>query len=308
VQSPHGHTHDDATSDRRALAIALVLIAGLMGVELAAGIVARSLALLADAGHMLTDAAALGLALFAVAVAARPASGRWTFGYRRVEILAAQVNGITLLLVGAWIVYSAVRRLIHPPEVRGGIVLVVALVGVLVNLVATRVLARANRESLNVRGAFLHLVTDLAAFAGTAVAGALVLLTGWNRFDPLASLLVAGLAFWASFGLLRDSTRIFLEGSPTHIDPDAVGRALIAEPLVVEAHDLHVWTVGSGFPAASAHVLVEPDADCHAIRRRLERVLAERFDLTHTTLQVDHVGGGGDHVELGAAEPRRTPL
>jgi cobalt-zinc-cadmium efflux system protein len=308
VHSHHGHAHGDSTSDRRPLAIALVLIAGLMVGELAAGLVASSLALLADAGHMLTDAAALGLALFAAAVAARPASGRWTFGYRRVEILAAQVNGITLLLVGVWIVYSAIVRLVDPPQVRGGIVLVVASVGVLVNLLATRVLARANRESLNVRGAFLHLVTDLAAFAGTAVAGALVLLTGWDRFDPLASLLVAGLAFWASFGLLRESTRIFLEGSPTDIDPDAVGRALIAEPQVVEAHDLHVWTVGSGFPTASAHVLVEADADCHAIRRRLERVLAERFDLTHTTLQVDHVGSGGDSVELGAAEPRRTPL
>ena len=307
MHSHHGHAHD-TTADRRALTIALVLIAGLMAGELAAGLVASSLALLADAGHMLTDAAALGLALFAAAVAARPASGRWTFGYRRVEILAAQVNGITLLLVGAWIVYSAIGRLVDPPQVRGGIVLVVASVGVLVNLLATRVLARASRESLNVRGAFLHLVTDLAAFAGTAVAGALVLLTGWDRFDPLASLLVAGLAFWASFGLLRESTRIFLEASPTDIDPDAVGRALIAEPQVVEAHDLHVWTVGSGFPTASAHVLVEADADCHAIRRRLERVLAERFDLTHTTLQVDHVGGGGDNVELGAAEPRRTPL
>ena len=307
MHSHHDHAHD-GTSDRRALTIALLLIGGLMVGELAAGLVASSLALLADAGHMLTDAAALGLALFAAAVAARPASGRWTFGYRRVEILAAQVNGITLLLVGVWIVYSAIGRLVDPPEVRGGIVLVVALVGVLVNLLATRVLARANRESLNVRGAFLHLVTDLAAFAGTAVAGALVLLTGWNRFDPLASLLVAGLAFWASFGLLRDSTRIFLEGSPTDIDPDAVGRALIAEPQVVEAHDLHVWTVGSGFPTASAHILVEAEADCHAIRRRLERVLAERFELTHTTLQVDHVGSGGDSVELGAAEPRRTPL
>ncbi|MEP6976903.1 MAG: cation diffusion facilitator family transporter [Thermoleophilia bacterium] len=308
VHSHHGHAHGDATSDRRALTIALVLITGLMVAELATGLVASSLALLADAGHMLTDAAALGLALFAAAVAARPASGRWTFGYRRVEILAAQVNGITLLLVGAWIVYSAIVRLVDPPQVRGGIVLVVALVGVLVNLLATRVLARASRESLNVRGAFLHLVTDLAAFVGTAVAGALVLLTGWDRFDPLASLLVAGLAFWASFGLLRESTRIFLEGSPTDIDPDAVGRALIAEPQVVEAHDLHVWTVGSGFPTASAHVLVEADADCHAIRRRLERLLAERFELRHTTLQVDHVGGGGDSVELGAAEPRRTPL
>lgn len=308
VHSDHGHAHGDATSDRRALTIALVLIAGLMAGELAAGLVASSLALLADAGHMLTDAAALGFALFAAAVAVRPASGRWTFGYRRVEILAAQVNGITLLLVGAWIVYSAIGRLVDPPQVRGGIVLVVASVGVAVNLLATRVLARASRESLNVRGAFLHLLTDLAAFAGTAVAGALVLLTGWDRFDPLASLLVAGLAFWASFGLLRESTRIFLEGSPTDIDPDAVGRALIAEPQVVEAHDLHVWTVGSGFPTASAHVLVEAEADCHAIRRRLERLLAERFDLTHTTLQVDHVGSGRDKVELGAAEPRRTPL
>ena len=307
MHSHHDHAHD-GTSDRRALTIALLLIGGLMVGELVAGLVASSLALLADAGHMLTDAAALGLALFAAAVAARPASGRWTFGYRRVEILAAQVNGITLLLVGAWIVYSAIGRLVDPPQVRGGIVLVVASVGVLVNLVATRVLARASRESLNVRGAFLHLVTDLAAFAGTAIAGALVLLTGWDRFDPLASLLVAGLAFWASFGLLRESTRIFLEASPTDIDPDAVGRALIAEPQVVEAHDLHVWTVGSGFPTASAHVLVEAEADCHAIRRRLELLLAERFDLTHTTLQVDHVGGGGDNVELGAAEPRRTPL
>ena len=307
MHSHHDHAHD-GTSDRRALTIALLLIGGLMVGELAAGLVASSLALLADAGHMLTDAAALGLALFAAAVAARPASGRWTFGYRRVEILAAQVNGITLLLVGAWIVYSAIGRLVDPPQVRGGIVVVVASVGVLVNLLATRVLARASRESLNVRGAFLHLVTDLAAFAGTAIAGALVLLTGWDRFDPLASLLVAGLAFWASFGLLRESTRIFLEASPTDIDPDAVGRALIAEPQVVEAHDLHVWTVGSGFPTASAHVLVEAEADCHAIRRRLELLLAERFDLTHTTLQVDHVGGGGDNVELGAAEPRRTPL
>jgi cobalt-zinc-cadmium efflux system protein len=306
--SAHDHAHEHRETDARALTIALALIVGLMGVEIAAGIVARSLALLADAGHMLTDAGALALALFAAAVASRPAQGRWTFGYRRAEILAAQANGITLLLVGVWIVYSAIRRLVDPPDVRGGVVLVVALAGVAVNLVATMVLARANRDSLNVRAAFLHIVTDLAAFAGTAVAGALILATGWHRFDPLASLLVAALAFWASYGLLRESTRIFLEGSPGEIDPDAVGRALVAEPNVVEAHDLHVWTVGSGFPAASAHVLVEPGADCHAIRRSLERVLAQRFGLTHTTLQVDHAHGGADHVELGAAEPRRTPL
>jgi cobalt-zinc-cadmium efflux system protein len=286
------HTHDHhehrLAGDRRALGIALVLIVGLMGVEIAAGIVAGSLALLADAGHMLTDAAALGFALFAAALAGRPASGRWTFGYRRLEILAAQTNGLTLLIVAALIVYSAVRRLIDPPDVRGGIVLVVALAGVAVNLVATAVLSRASRESLNVRGAFLHVATDTIAFAATALAGGLILATGWDRFDPVASLLVAVLMLWASYALLHESASIFLERSPSGIDPGAVGRAIVAEPDVVEVHDLHVWTVTSGFPALAAHVLVEQAADCHAIRRSLERMLHDRYGLEHTTLQVDH--------------------
>jgi cobalt-zinc-cadmium efflux system protein len=259
-----------------------------MVVEVVAGIVGGSLALLADAGHMLTDAAALGFALFAAALAGRPASGRWTFGYRRLEILAAQVNGITLLVVAVLIVFSAARRLITPTDVHGGLVLVVALVGVAVNLVATAVLSRASRDSLNVRGAFLHVATDLAAFVATAIAGGLILLTGWNRFDPIASLGVAALMLWASWGLLRDSASIFLERSPEGIDPEAVGRAIVAEPSVVEVHDLHVWTVTSGFPALAAHVLVDHDADCHGVRRDLERMLHERFGLDHTTLQVDH--------------------
>ena len=305
----HGHDHAlDARSDRRVLAAALALLAVFTAVEFAAGLIAGSVALLADAGHMLTDSAALGLALVAAAVAGRPARGRYTFGYRRVEILAAQVNGLLLLLVGLWITYEGIRRLVDPPEVRGGLVLVVALVGVAVNLAATLLLARASRSSLNVEGAFLHVATDLAAFAGTAVAGALVLATGWDRFDPLASLAVAGLAFWASARLLRESTRIFLETSPADVDPDAVGRAIVEAPHVVEAHDLHVWTVTSGFPALSAHVLVEPGADCHAVRRELERLLGERFGLTHTTLQVDHVGGRETPVELGPAVRREAPL
>ncbi|MDX6512322.1 MAG: cobalt-zinc-cadmium efflux system protein [Gaiellaceae bacterium] len=307
----HGHSHDHAHvegGDRKALAGALVLILGLMVAEVVAGVVGGSLALLADAGHMVTDAAALGFALFAAAMAAKPATGRWTYGYRRLEILAAQANGVTLVLVGAWIVYSAVRRLVDPQEVRGGLVLVVALAGVAVNLAATTLLARANRESLNIRGAYLHLVTDLAAFAGTAVAGALVLATGWNRFDPIASLLVAGLAFWAAAGLLRESTRIFLEASPGDIDPGEVGRTIVAEPGVVEVHDLHVWTVSSGFPALSAHVLVESGADCHRLRQELEELLGERFGLDHTTLQVEHVSTQARPVELGDATPRRTPL
>lgn len=282
------HHHRDAGGDRRPLAIALALILGLLVVEVVAGIVGGSLALLADAGHMLTDAAALGFALVAAAFADRPARGRWTFGYRRLEILAAQANGITLLVVAVLIVYSAVRRLISPTEVRGGLVLAVALAGVGVNAIATAVLSRASRESLNVRGAFLHVATDLAAFVATAIAGALILLTGWDRFDPIASIGVAALMLWASWGLIRESASIFLERSPAGIDPDEVGRALVGEPSVVDVHDLHIWTVTSGFPALAAHVLVVPDADCHGVRRDLERMLQERFGLTHTTLQVDH--------------------
>ena len=266
----HGHSHSRA-HDRRLLAIALGLILALMAGEIAAGLVAQSLALLADAGHMLTDAAALAAALVASRLASRPASGPWTFGLGRAEIVAAQANGIALLLVGVWIVYGAIRRLVSPPEVHGGIVLVVALAGVVVNLAATLVLARADRESLNVRGAFLHVATDLAAFVGTAVAGALVLATGWDRFDPLAGLAVAGLCIRSSWTLLRESNRIFMEASPPGIDPDEVARAVAADEDVVSVHDLHVWTVTSGFPALAAHVLVSPDADCHAARRARRR-------------------------------------
>jgi len=281
----HSHVH---TSARRPLAIALGLILGLMIGEVVFGVVAGSLALMADAGHMLTDAAALGLALAAASFAGRPARGRWTFGFRRLEILAAHVNGITLVVVGIVIVYVAIGRLIDPPEVRGGIVLVVALAGIVVNLVAAALLSGPSRHSLNVRGAFLHVATDLAAFVGTAVAGAIVLATGWNRADPVASLVVAALIFWSSFLLLRDSTRILLEVAPE--EPREIADAMLAVPQVADVHDLHVWTVGSGFPAVSAHVLVEPGADCHAIRLQLADLLRGRFGLGHSTLQVEHAG------------------
>ena len=295
----HGHEHHTrADANRRALAIALALIVGLMLGEIAFGIVAGSLALLADAGHMLTDALALAAALVAAGLATRRPGGQWTFGLGRAEILAAQANGLTLLLVGIWVVYGAVRRLVSPPDVRGGVVLVVALVGVAVNLVATFVLSRASRESLNVRGAFLHVATDLAAFAGTAVAGALVLATGWDRFDPIAGLLVAALMVRSAWSLLRESGRIFMEASPADIDPEAVARVLAEDADVVGVHDLHIWTVTSGFPALAGHVLVSPGSDCHAARRRLQRVLEERFHLHHVTLQVDHVAQREQPVTL----------
>jgi len=184
------------------------------------------------------------------------------------------------------IVYTAIRRLVDPPEVRGGIVLAVALVGIAVNLVAAGVLHRPSRDSLNVRGAFLHVATDLAAFVGTAVAGAIILATGWNQADPIASLVVAGLIFWSSVSLLRESSRILLEVAPE--EPREVAEAMLAVPGVTDVHDLHVWTVGSGFPSLSAHVLVEPGADCHAIRQELADLLRDRFQLSHSTLQVEH--------------------
>jgi cobalt-zinc-cadmium efflux system protein len=279
----HSHQPTDA---RRPLALALALILALMAGEIVFGVVAGSLALLADAGHMLTDAAALGLAVAAASFARRPARGRWTFGFRRLEILAAHVNGITLLVVGVVIVYTAVHRLNDPPDVRGGIVVAVALAGVAVSLVATALLMKPSRESLNVRGAFLHVATDLAAFVGTAVAGALILATGWDRFDPIASLVVAALIFWSSFVLLRESTRILLDVAPR--EPREIADAMLVVPQVADVHDLHVWTVGSGFPSVSAHVLVEPGADCHGIRQELADLLRERFGLSHSTLQVEH--------------------
>jgi cobalt-zinc-cadmium efflux system protein len=284
------HEHEHGVRDRRLLAVALGLILAFMVTEVVFGVLADSLALLADAGHMLTDAAALGLALVAAWAASLPARGRFTFGFARAEILAAQANGITLVLIGLWILYEAVKRLIDPPEVQAGVVTVVALGGIAVNLVVLWVLSGAHRRSLNIRGAYLHIVTDLAAFAGTVMAGVLILLTGWDRFDPIASLIVVGLMLYASVELLRESGRIFLEGAPTSAPPAQVGDALASYPGVVETHDLHVWTVTSGFPSLSAHVLVEPGADCHRIRLDLERMLRERFGIDHSTLQVEHAG------------------
>jgi cobalt-zinc-cadmium efflux system protein len=280
-----------ADADTGRLAIALGLIGGFMALEVVVGIVASSLALLSDAAHMLTDAGAIALSLVALRLARRPAAGAMTFGLKRAEILSAQANGLTLLVLAGLILYEAVRRLVAPPEVEGALVLAVALAGVVVNVAATMVLARANRQSLNIEGAFQHVLTDLYAFLGTAIAGAVILLTGFQRADPIASLLVAALMLRSSYGLLRASGRVFLEAAPEGIDPGEVGRAMAAAGSVVEVHDLHVWEVTSGFPALSAHVIVGADADCHAARRAIEALLHERFGIEHTTLQVDHEGG-----------------
>jgi len=294
-----------ADADRGRLALALGLIVSFIAVEVATGIIAHSLALLSDAGHMLTDAAAIGFSLLALALASRPARGAMTFGFRRVEILSAQANGVTLLILAAFIAYEAIRRLFNPPDVRGGLILVVALIGILVNLAASWTLARANRQSLNVEGSFQHLLTDLYGFIGTAIAAALILLTGFQRADPIVSVLIAGLMTRSGLSLVRASGRIFLEAAPEDLDPQAIGEALVGQPHVAEVHDLHVWEITSGFPALSAHVLVDADSDCHAARRAMEEMLHERFGLDHTTLQVDHTAERLLNIEP-AAPPRQA--
>jgi len=290
----HDHSHGahshapSADADRGPLAIALALIAGFMVVEVVAGLLAGSLALLSDAAHMLTDAAAIGLALVAAHLAARPPKGPFTFGLQRAEVLSAQVNGAALLALALVIAFDAVGRLGDPPDVEGGLVLVVGVAGGLVNVAAAYALARAERQSLNVAGARMHVLADLFGSVGAVAAGAVVLATGFDRADPIAALLVALLMLRSSWSLLRDSGRVLLEAAPRGMDVQEIGRALAAQPGVREVHDLHVWEVTSGFPALAAHVMVPSGADCHAVRRELQEVLRDRFDITHTTLQVDH--------------------
>jgi cobalt-zinc-cadmium efflux system protein len=288
--APHGHGHPVAESaDARRLTTGLALIVAFMTGEIVAGILAHSLALLSDAAHMLTDAGALLLSLVVLRLVKRPAEGNVTFGLRRMEVLSAQANGATLLVLAGLILFGGIQHLVHPPDASGATVLGVALVGIVVNVVATRELAKANRESMNVEGSFQHLLTDLYAFIATAVAGAVILATGFVRADAIAALLVAALMLRAASGLLRSSGRVLLEIAPAGLDVAEIGLAMARHPQVAEVHDLHVWEIGSSFPALSAHVLVEGDADCHAIRRELEHILNEHFEINHTTLQVDHV-------------------
>ena len=266
--SPAAAPGPAAGSGGRYLAAALALIAAFMAAEVTIGLLAHSLALISDAAHMLTDAAGIALALTAMRLSARPPAGGYTYGLRRTEILSAQANGITLLLLSAWLTYEAVRRLIAPSAVAGGAVLGTALAGLAVNAFAAALTARADRRSLNVEGAFRHILTDAYAFAATAIAGLIVIIAGFDRADAVASLVVVALMAKAGIGLLRESGRIFLEAAPPELSPDAIGRAMAAREGVVEVHDLHIWQITSGMPAASAHVLVGPGLDCHAVRVR----------------------------------------
>ena len=300
----HGHTgrgghggHDHgviAGADKRYLTIALTLISAFMVVEVVVGIAVGSVALLADAGHMLSDVGALAASIWALNLAARPASGAWTYGWKRAEILSAAGNGVTLLVVSALVTVEAVRRLLDPPPVPGLPVLLVALTGVVVNLAATLVIGRANRSSLNVAGAFAHLLTDLYAFIATVVAGVVIITTGFRRADAIASLIVVALMLRAAYGLLRDSGRVLLEAAPEGVDLADLRAHLLETDHVTDVHDLHAWTVTSDLPAVSAHVVVTDacftDGHCPRILDSLQACLTGHFDVEHSTFQLEPAG------------------
>ncbi|MGH2847070.1 MAG: cation diffusion facilitator family transporter [Thermoleophilaceae bacterium] len=306
-----GHTHGpaagDRSADRRALALALALTATYTVAEVVGGLLTGSLALLADAAHMLSDNVSIALALFAVWIAAKPPTPERTFGFKRVEILAALANGITLVAVSLWIFYEAYRRFQDPPEVLGGWMLAVAVVGLFVNVGAGLVMWRSRGGSLNLEAAFRHVLADLLGSIGVIAAALVIILAGWLLADPLISVLIGLLVLASAWTILRDSSRILLEATPRGTDASEIGATLASLEGVVDVHDLHVWTITSGFPALSAHVLVRPGDDCHAIRRQLEQLVEERFGIEHTTLQVDHqedgrllsVGGAPEHRQHG---------
>jgi cobalt-zinc-cadmium efflux system protein len=301
VVSTHDHPHSPG-ADRRWLGAALAVIVAFMMGEVVAGLLAHSLALLTDAAHMLTDAAALALAIAASRIVQRPARGAFTYGFARVDALSGQASGITLILLAVWFAVEGVRRLFAPADVHGGAVTAVALIGVAVNLLATTLAGRADHGGLNVRGVVAHLLTDLWAFAATVLAGLVVLTTGWTRADPVASLVVAGLMAWTGWRLVHAAGRVFLEAAPSGVDPGALGRELVHSEGVAEVHDLHVWEIGPGTVALSAHVLVRPPRDCHEVSAALRTMLNERWGIGHVTLQTDHADAPDQHVAADCAD------
>ena len=289
----HGdHAHGvSADADRRYLLIALILLAAFMLAEVIVAVISGSLALLSDAGHMLSDVGAIGAALWAIRLAARPAAGAWTFGWKRAEILSAAGNGITLLVVSGIVAVEAISRLIHPPQVDGGPVVAVATAGIAVNIAAAWVLARASRSSLNVQGAFRHVLTDLYGFIGTVIAGIVILATGWTQADAIASLIVVALMLKAAWDLLAASGRILLEAAPKTMDLDDVRAHLLATEHVRDLHDLHAWTVTSSLPALSAHIVIDDacftEGCVPRLLDQLQGCLAGHFDVEHSTFQLE---------------------
>jgi cobalt-zinc-cadmium efflux system protein len=278
----------EANRDRRLrrLGATLTLVVAYMAAEIVFGVLSHSLALLADAGHMLADAGALGLALFAQWIARRPSSPSRSFGYHRAEILAALANGAALAAIAVFIIIEACERLFDPPEVRGEMMIFVALGGLVVNLAGLWLLHQGKAESLNIRGAWLHVLADALGSLQTILAGALILSLGWRTADPIASILIALLVIWSSWSLLRDSVNVLMESTPPHVDASAVLDAITRLPAVETVHDLHIWSIASGFDSLSAHVRVA-SGHGRGLLGQICSLLRDRFGITHVTIQLE---------------------
>jgi cobalt-zinc-cadmium efflux system protein len=294
----HDHGGADRARSRRALLGALLITIAFAAVEVAGGAFTGSLALMADAGHMVVDAAALGLSLFAAWVATRPTTARKTFGYYRVEILAALVNGAVLAGISGWIAWEALHRFSDTPHVDSGPMALVALAGLLANLAVVGLLLRQAKSSLNVRGAMLDALGDALGSLGAVAAGVVIIATGWQRADPIASLVIAALILYNSWGLLRETVDVLLEGTPSHIDVDQVAGAMRAVPGVTAVHDVHVWTVTSGFVAMSGHAELDGVRDAHVVLDDITRALHDRFDISHVTIQPETNTHAADCCEV----------
>jgi cobalt-zinc-cadmium efflux system protein len=296
VHGPHGHSHslDVRRGDsRRRIWWALGINLAMVAIEVVGGVLTGSLAVLADAGHLLSDVGAMVLALIASRLAALPAAGQRTFGYQRSEVLAALVNGLLLVAVGVAVAVAAIGRLDDPPSIDGAGVLALGALGLLGNVAATAVLARGERTDINLEGVLRHSVADALGSLGVLIAGAFVLAGGSELVDPIVGLLIAALILASSWRLIREPVEVLMEAAPEGVEVDQVGAAICEEEGVRSVHDLHVWTVTSGFGAIAAHVVVARECDRDLIRRRLELTLAERFGIEHTTLQMEEEAEGG---------------
>jgi cobalt-zinc-cadmium efflux system protein len=292
----HGHHHhghgagEGRRANQRRLKMVLALVLLYMFAEVVGGILTNSLALIADAGHMLSDAAALGLSIFAIQMSQRPPTARRTYGYYRTEILAALANGATLVAISVFIFYEAIRRLGSPPEVQGGLVMIIATGGLLVNLAGLWILHAGKDESLNVRGAWLHVLSDALGSVGVIVAGTMIWAFGWFWADPVVSMVIAALVLYSAWALVRESVGVLMEEAPGHIDVDEVRDAMIAIPGVIAVSDLHVWTITSGIVSLSAHVAIDEGRGYREMLAEIRTVLYDRFGIDHQTIQLEPEG------------------
>jgi cobalt-zinc-cadmium efflux system protein len=283
----HGHNHH-SSNNKKALKLSFFIIATYMIVEITGGVLTNSLALLSDAGHMLSDAAALGLSYLALTFGEKGASLSKTFGYKRFEILAAFINGITLIAISVYIFWEAYQRILNPPEVISTGMLIVAVIGLIVNIVAAYILMRGDKdENLNVRSAFLHVLGDLLGSVGAIVASLLIMFFGWNLADPIASVIVAILIIISGYRVTKESFHILMEDAPTNIDVAKVKDSLLALTGIKDVHDLHIWSITSDFPALSCHIVIDQGIAHQELLNRAKKLLHDEYHIEHTTIQID---------------------